>query len=255
MGEFLHAKREQDLLNAQLDALNATDLLMHEEIELDKINTMKKMNLVKVSATGDSYIDNTDNSDNTQNDAKKTIETKESKKDENENQKRGNDDEPVQTNETDPNTIIALNQETSHALQFHVGFPMAIPSPVSEVLIDNYHSKEIKLRETRRLLPQWCHYLPTVVQFLSKLSFFKQFQATDEFSSKSALKAFATCIGYKKIPAYGLFILEDSTSVDQSLLKDLTHKEDIDNVFVVVSGSTLNIEKLKCSNCVHYNRL
>ena len=224
MGEFLHAKREQDLLNAQLDALNATDLLMHEEIELDKINTMKKLNQVKVSATGDSYIDNTDNSDNTQNDAKKTIE------------ERGNGDEPVQTNETDPNTIIALNQETSHALQFHVGFPMAIPSPVAEVLIDNYHSKEIKLRETRRLLPQWCHYLPTVVQFLSKLSFFKQFQATDEFSSKSALKAFATCIGYKKIPAYGLFILEDSTSVDQSLLKDLTHKEDIDNVFVVVSG-------------------
>ena len=105
---------------------------------------------------------------------------------------------------------------------------MPIPLPVMKLLEDDFHITDIQNREQRRKKPEWCQHLPIAVEFLSRLAFFKQFlSSTDlgnstKYGMDSALKLFALCVGYLKIPAYGMFILEEGNGVDQTLLADLS---------------------------------
>ena len=123
--------------------------------------------------------------------------------------------------------------ESYQQLRFHTGFPMPIPLPVMKLFEDDFHITDIQNREQRRKKPEWCQHLPIAVEFLSKLAFFKQFLSSTNLGSSStkygmdsALKLFALCVGYLKIPAYGMFILEEGNGVDQTLLADLSSTYD-----------------------------
>ena len=139
------------------------------------------------------------------------------------------------TTATGPAKNTANNHEQFLTVR---AFPLSIPLPLHELLHDTFTtSKDIELREAHRSQNEFRNHLPLMVEFLSSLSFFKQFQ-----HNRTCMKAFAKCCGYKKIPAFGLLILEDSPNVDQLHAHDLISKEDKENVFVVVSGS-VNIYK------------